>query len=175
MLNKLADALHDRMVAAGVQNAPSAPVMTYAFQILTNTLSAAFGAMLIGAITGTFTATLITLLVFATIRYLSGGYHLKSGYLCTAVSIAVLVAIPHVSLPHSYIPYITGFSIIMMLIFAPANYDKYATLPERYYPLLKLISASFAALNFFFVSELLAVIFGLQSILLLFKSRSEEE
>lgn len=175
MLDKLAVGLHRRMTAAGVENAPSAAVIKYAFDILTNTLSAAIASLIISAFTGDFLQTAIALLVLAVIRYMSGGYHLKSSVLCATVSTIVLVAIPHISVPDKLDVYLTGASVIMMLVFAPANYDKYATLPKRYYPLLKVLSAIFVASNFLIHSDIMTVVFVLQSLLLLFKEGGEEE
>ncbi|MBO7745199.1 accessory gene regulator B family protein [Paenibacillus sp. MWE-103] len=175
MLDKLAVGLHDRMVAAGVEKAPSAAVIKYAFDILTNTLSAAVAALIIGAFTGEFRSTCFALLVLAVIRYMSGGYHLRSSLLCATVSTLTLAAIPHVPVADAWMPYLTGFAVIMMLIFAPANYDTYATLPARYYPLLKVLSALFAASNFLVHSDIMTVVIVLQSILLLFKEGGEAE
>ncbi|NBD26198.1 accessory gene regulator B family protein [Paenibacillus glycinis] len=175
MLDKLAVGLHNRMVAAGVENAPSASVIKYAFDILTNTLSAAIAALIIGALTGEFLPTGFALLVLAVIRYMSGGYHLKSSLMCATVSTLVLAGIPHVPIADGWMPYLTGFAVLMMLIFAPANYDKYATLPSRFYPLLKVLSALFASSNFLIHSDIMTVVFVLQSILLLFKEGGEEE
>ncbi|QHW34135.1 hypothetical protein GZH47_27300 [Paenibacillus rhizovicinus] len=163
------------MVAIGVENAPSVPVITYAFEILTNTFSAAFAGLIIGAITGEFLHTLYGLLVLVVIRYISGGYHLKSSLWCVAASTFVVAAIPHVPVHSASIPYLTGFSVIMMLIFAPANYDKYATIPKRYYPLLKVLAAALVATNFIFSSEIMTVVFAVQSVLLLFKEGGEEQ
>lgn len=175
MLDRLALALHKRMVATGVENAPSVAVIIYALEILTNTFSAAIAGLIIGALSGEFLDTLYGLLVLVVIRYISGGYHLKSSFWCVIASTFVVAAIPHIQVYNGYIPYLTGFSVIMMLIFSPANYDKYATIPERFYPLLKVISAAVVASNFLINSDVMTVVFVLQSGLLLFKEGGEEE
>ncbi|RXZ77078.1 hypothetical protein EBB07_32860 [Paenibacillaceae bacterium] len=167
MLNRIATGLHDRIIASGAQ-APSIPVIQYALHILFNTFSTAAAALLIGALTGKFVDTLIVLLMFSMIRYLSGGFHLKSGVWCTIVSTCVLVVIPHIPVSSTVVYVLTGLSFIAMLWFAPANYDKYARIPVRYYPVLKALSAAVVAINFLVVSELLAITYIIQAVLLPF-------
>ncbi|WP_274651701.1 accessory gene regulator B family protein [Paenibacillus humicola] len=174
MLRKLAGNLHHRMIANGVE-APSVDIIVYALNIIGNSVSIIALSLIIGAVTGKFTATLLTLVVFAVIRFLTGGYHLKSGSLCIVVSTIAMSAMPHFHFGSVTIYIFTAISLIMVLIFSPANYDKYARISEKYYPLLKLIAALFVASNFLFVSSILAICFIVQAAMLPFKEGGESE
>ena len=77
MLNNLALTLHNRMSANGV-DAPSVPVIEYALKIVANTISIFGLSMLTGILTGEAWRTFLMLIVFSALRYISGGYHLKS-------------------------------------------------------------------------------------------------
>jgi len=54
-----------------------------------------------------------------------------------------------------------------MVILAPCNFDKYARIPEQYYPLLKAIAFGMVAANFAIGSELLAITYTIQAALML--------
>jgi len=61
---------------------------------------------------------------------------------------------------------INGAAFVMLVIFAPSNYDQHARIPKQYYPLLKILASAIVASNFFIGSDLLALTFATQSILL---------
>lgn len=174
MLRKFAAALHGRMTANGVE-APSVDVMVYALSIIVNTMSIAGLTLLAGAITGEFWRTLLMLAAFAGFRFLTGGYHLKSGAFCIAVSTAVLAAAPHLTLNGLWTQLLTGAALIAVLLLAPANYDQYARISPRHYPLLKAAAAVIVASNFLIGSDALAIVFGIQAAMLPFKEKVEEK
>ncbi|SDX81728.1 accessory gene regulator B family protein [Paenibacillus sp. CF384] len=171
MLRKIATDLNVRMKANGVANAPSVDVIVYSLSIIWNTVSITAFSLLIGLFTGEIGRTGLLLIVFATIRLLTGGYHLKSGWLCIFVSTFAMAVMPHIFLSDNWTYILTAVALLSVLIFAPANYDKYARLSPKYYPLLKIVSAALVATNFLFVSDLLAVAFIVQALLLPFKER----
>src|SRR5690606_10587080 len=103
--------------------------------------------------------TFLLLAVFALIRYLSGGYHLKSGLWCILVSSAAMSILPHIHLDEQWTFGLTAAALAAMLLLAPANYDQYARIPRRYYPLLKCLAAVIVALNFWIGSDVLALAF----------------
>ncbi len=168
MLRKVAADLNVRMKSHGVE-APSIDVIAYALSIVTNTLSIIGVSLLIGLVTGEFGRTLLLLGIFALIRYLSGGYHLKSGLWCIVVSSAMMGGLPHIRLDEQWINILTVISLVVFLWFAPANYDKYARISPKYFPMLKITSALIVASNFYFVSDLLATAVFTQALLLPFK------
>jgi accessory gene regulator B len=173
MLRRVAVQLHSRMKNSGVADTPSIDVIVYALSILTNTVSIIGISLLIGLISGEFLRTLLMLVIFGLIRYLSGGYHLKSGVWCIVVSSATMSLLPHIRLDELWVYLLTGIAMITVLLLAPANYDKYARIDVKYFPLLKIISATVVASNFLFMSDVLALAFFTQALLLPFKEGGE--
>lgn len=167
MLLKAAEMLHDSMRRNGV-HAPSAEVIAYALNILGNGLSIMGLSLIIAAITGVFAEMCLILIVFAVLRMLSGGYHVKSSLLCIVLSTAIISIIPHFALERQWILVLTIASLVIFLIFSPSNMDKYARIPPRYHPLLKAVSSAIVASNLLVKSGSLAVAFGIQALLLVY-------
>ncbi len=173
MLRKAAAGLRARMIDNGVE-APSVDVIVYAMNIVANTLSIVVLSLLAGLLTGEFGRTVLVLGVFALIRYLSGGYHLKSGLWCIVVSSAVMSVIPHIHLSDNWTSILTAIALVVVILLAPANYDKYATIDPKYFPLMKVISSLVVASNFVFMSDVMALAFITQAGLLPFKEGGEQ-
>lgn len=163
------------MSSSGVDSPPSVPVIYYAFQIIANTVGIAGLSLVIGGVTGEFAETALVLVIFALIRFLTGGYHIKSGLLCVAVSTAVVTLIPHINVNEMITYILTAIALIVTAALAPANYDKYARISIRYYPLLKFISCAVIAVNFAIGSELLAITYIVQAALLLPRGGSKNK
>jgi accessory gene regulator B len=172
MLRKAAETLHGGMVRNGV-TPPSVDVIYYTLYVMGNTVSIIVLSLFIGWLTGAFPETALTLVSFALIRTFSGGYHLKSGLFCIFVSTALMSAIPHVPLSETGVLIATAAAAVLFLFFAPSNLNKYARIAPKYYPLLKAFTTAAVASNFIIRSEVLAVVFFVQGISLLFKSGSD--
>lgn len=172
MLRKAAESLHAGMTRNGV-SPPSVDVIYYALHVAGNTVSIIVLTLLVGWITGVLPETVLALLSFAIIRTFSGGYHLKSGLFCIFVSTAIMSAIPHIRLNDSWLLAATAAAALLFLFFAPSNLDKYARIAPRHYPLLKALTTTAVAANFFIRSDVLAVVFLVQGVSLLFKSRTD--
>jgi len=166
LLDRISTGLHNRMQDAGVE-APSAAVIKYALSIIFNTVSASALALVVGIFTRSLADTAIVIVAFGSFRYVSGGYHLPSNVWCVVLSAAILATIPHIPVSQTVVYVLTIISLIVTLLYAPSNYDKYARMPERFYPLLKGIAALFVASNFLMGSELLAITYIIQAGLLL--------
>lgn len=173
MLRSLATTIHKRMNDNGVA-APSVDVIAYSLNIISNTISIVLFSLMIGLLTGEPGRTGLLLVVFATIRFLTGGYHLKSGWLCIVVSTIAMSVLPHIRMNDEWTIVLTAAAMASVLIFAPSNYDKYARISPKYYPLLKIISTFLVAINFFVVYDLLAIAFIVQAVLLPFKEKENE-
>ncbi|MBW7456848.1 accessory gene regulator B family protein [Paenibacillus sepulcri] len=165
MLHKAAEQLHARIAASG-NEPPSVPVISYVLHILVNTVSIILLASILGIVTGEPAKTSVVIVLLAVIRFLTGGYHLPTSLGCIAASSIVLAAIPHIHVASLWVYLITAAAFVMMVLFAPSNYDQHARIPERYYPLLKVLASAIVASNFFIGSDLLALTFATQSILL---------
>jgi accessory gene regulator B len=55
--------------------------------------------LIIGAVSGAFWGTALSVITFVVIRQFTGGFHFRSLDICFIVSTAVLSAIPHISVP----------------------------------------------------------------------------
>ena len=130
MLRKVATSLHNRMNGSGVA-APSVDVIVYALDIATNTLAIIVLSLIAGLITGEAGETALTLIVFAFIRYLSGGYHLKSGVYCIILSTVLVSLMPHIHLTPAWTYALNGLALGLFMIFAPANLDKHARISPK--------------------------------------------
>jgi len=172
MLRKAAESLHVGMTRNGV-TPPSVDVIYYALYVVGNTVSIIGLSLLIGWLTGALPETALTLISFALIRTFSGGFHLKSGLFCIFVSTAIMSAIPHVPLSGTGVYIATAAATLLFLFFAPSNLDKYARIHPKYYPLLKALTTAAVASNFIIRSDVLAVVFLVQGVSLLFKSGTE--
>ncbi|SEO18593.1 accessory gene regulator B family protein [Paenibacillus sp. OV219] len=170
MLQRAAAALHARIKESGAE-APSVPVIVYALEIVFNTVSIALLVLLVGLATGELLRTAELLILFAVVRFISGGYHLPSNSYCIIVSTIVLATLPHINLPDAFMFGLTCASLLMMIIFAPANYDTYARIAPKYYPLMKLLACLIVAANLLLQSDMLALAFAVQAVLLPFKNK----
>lgn len=175
ILNRIATSLNRSMVDSGVRKPASVPVIIYALHIIFNTAAIVILALTLGVISGKLGSTALTLASFATLRYVSGGYHLKSGVACVIVSTAIVVAIPHVEIGAMWAYALTAMALVITAVRAPNNYDKYARIPKRFYPLLKFIACVVIAVNFAVVSETLAITYIVQALLLLGGEKTNDE
>ncbi|WP_425466201.1 accessory gene regulator B family protein [Paenibacillus methanolicus] len=154
------------MVAAKVDNPPSADVLRYFLEIIANTAGVILLSLGIGLCTSHFAETVFVLAAFATIRFISGGYHLKASWACVIISTFIVSVIPFVIVSDLLNYIITAGSLTAMLVWAPANYDYYARISKRYYPLMKTLACAVVALNFVIVSDVLAITYIVQAALL---------
>lgn len=168
MLHRYATSLRARISESGAK-APSVDVIAYALNIVTNTVSIAALSLIIGILTGEFWRTAAMLVTFAVIRFITGGYHLKSGIFCVVVSTVVLSTMPLINLSDLMTNIFTLVACIIIAAFAPSNFDKYAWISEKHYPRLKVIAFALVSINFFVVSDILALTYILQASLLPFK------
>jgi accessory gene regulator B len=123
--------------------------------------------LLIGLITGNLMDTIVVLVAFALLRACTGGYHLKSSILCIVYSSALMTIIPLIPMNHLVTLLLTTISILLILVFAPFGLENQNNIPKRFYPYLKLAGILFVSLNFFFLSDILAVSFFVQSVMLI--------
>ena len=165
MLHRAAVSLHARITASGAEP-PSISIIVYSLEIIVNTFSILGLVILIGFITGEPSRSVALFGFFALIRFISGGYHLPTNAACIAVSTIVLSTLPHIHPPSTLMYTLNGVSFLMMLLFAPSNYDRYARISKKHYPLMKVAACALVGSNFMIGSDLLALAFTTQSLLL---------
>lgn len=122
-------------------------------------------SLVIGALTGSFKATLLAIISLLIIRFVSGGPHINSVWGCNIVSILICTVVPHVPM---FFPLliVNIISFVIMLVFSPQP-DKNAKMPTRLYPYLKIISVILVFFNFFIQSNVIGLIFLFQAIIII--------
>jgi accessory gene regulator B len=156
-----------RMKAINNEETASVEVLRYGLLLFINAFSILFISLLFGYITGKLMETLLTLASFALLRACTGGYHLKSSIHCILFSSALMTIIPHIPMNQPAVLSLTIISILLILIFAPFALENQNNIPKRFYPLLKIVGILLIALNFLFLSNILAVCFFVQSVMLI--------
>jgi accessory gene regulator B len=172
---KLATHIHEN---TNNSNSPSISVLKYSLIILVNTILIISLSLSIGILLGAFIETVIALISFSMLRQVSGGYHLKSSTLCATISTTMIVFIVGISkyLNQVDVIVLTTFSLILVLLYSPSNIEKQTRIPIKYHGYLKLISAAMVCINYIIVSEVIAVSFLIQTLLLIkFKKGGEHK
>lgn len=146
------------------EHTSSIEVMQYALNIIMNTLLILIISLLVGLFTGRLIETALVLLSFSTLRFFSGGAHLKTAKACNIFSIILCTAIPHlVFFVKDLFWIVNGISLILMFLFAP-HPDMNAQIPSNRYPVMKLISILLVFSNFFIYSSVIGLAFLAQSL-----------
>lgn len=168
MIESWAEKLAVTIKGANESETSSIAVMKYALTIVINFLIPYTAALLIGFITGKPLETAISVLAIILVRASSGGYHFDSSSICIIVTAAAAAIPPHITLATSWSLILTAVSLLLFLIFAPANIKGYAQMPEKYFPAMKLAASAVVASNFLLQYPFLSIIYFLQGISLLF-------
>lgn len=143
-------------------------ILKYSLNVIINPLLTIIISILISYFTKDILNVVISMISFAVLRVFSGGIHIKSSELCIIVSSSLFLGI---SYTHTYLAdytlFLTMVSTLLVLIFAPSRVKGQTRIPERFYPLLKIISIGVISINYIFDSSVLALTFFIQSVLLI--------
>ncbi|WP_391574393.1 accessory gene regulator ArgB-like protein [Cohnella sp.] len=161
-----------RQLAVGIKRVvPESPesveVLKYSISFILNAIFIIGFSLLISLFTGKIQEVIIVLIGYALLRQVSGGVHLKSGTLCIIISTVGATVLSFVSFNSTILLLATALSLLLALIFAPSRIEKQTRIPEKYYPLLKLISLALIASNLVIQSAVLASAFLLQTLTLI--------
>ncbi|MBD2865800.1 MULTISPECIES: accessory gene regulator ArgB-like protein [Paenibacillus] len=167
MIEALAGKIANKIKRADEQNTAHVEVLKYGLIIVINYALPVVASLTIGWITNQFSGTLFSVLAFTLLRLASGGFHFKSANVCTVVSILIISIPPHVSLSDHWITICTAVSLLLIFILAPANIRGYARMPEKYFPIMKIVSVLIVGSNLLWHSSILAIVFIVQGVLLL--------
>lgn len=166
IIEQLATRLAVSIKEASPDRTSSVDVMKFSLIILINAMAITLLTMAVGAVTGKFLATCITLFCFAFLRFFTGGLHLKSSEACVVFSTALLAVIPHLPLS-SFTLEMTIGSLLLVLLLAPSQVEQHHKLAQRSKRLYKLIASLIVSTNFFIQSDIVAQAFLVQSLLLI--------
>ncbi|RXZ78072.1 hypothetical protein EBB07_28885 [Paenibacillaceae bacterium] len=146
-------------------------VLDYGLRIIYNGLAVVLISMVFGFIIGRPIDTLIIIISFATLRYFSGGYHLKESDSCVLVS-SMLICVLSAVLMNNIPALLNILSIAILLILAPRDIDSQYRNPALSNMLFKFISVSLVTINFLFVhSDAVTISFFAQSLTLLIPNK----
>ncbi|WP_322905192.1 accessory gene regulator ArgB-like protein [Paenibacillus campi] len=141
--------------------------LKHALAILINMVGIIVIALICSLLIGTFWNTVIILCVFAVLRQITGGYHLKSGIACMIVSSSLFVLLALITISSNMVLLLNSVSIVLVIAFAPSNIKNHSRIPEKWYPFLKLLGMLFISLNFWFGSSSFALAAFVQCLLLI--------
>ncbi|PZD93151.1 accessory regulator AgrB [Paenibacillus sambharensis] len=167
MIQVFSQRLAESIKAAVPDHPASINVLRYSISFLINALSVIFISTIAGLITGKIAETAIVLVSFALLRQVSGGYHLKSGGLCIAISSALMIVIAQVQLADPYVMLFNCLSALLVLFYAPSRIERQTRIPHKYYPLLKILALLLVAISTVINKDVLAAALLAQSLTLI--------
>jgi accessory gene regulator B len=145
----------------------SVAVLKYSLAIMLNTAFIIIGTLLVSFVTSRTKEVIILLIVFASIRQISGGIHLKSGMKCVLATTTTFTILSLIHLELQYIQILNVVSIILYIVYAPSRIRQQNRIPRRYYPGLKILSVLIVSSSFFFQSTTLTLCFLVQGLTLI--------
>ncbi|MED1787576.1 accessory gene regulator B family protein [Brevibacillus laterosporus] len=148
----------------------SVEVLLYSLSTTLNYLLILFFSLLIGFLTNKFVETIVAMISFVVLRIFSKGYHAKTLTTCFVLTTAIITVIPHVPV-REYTSITNILNVILVLIFAPNGSFEEGTISKSRTQLLKGASVLIVASNFLMSSQVVALSFLIQSLLLIPKRR----
>ncbi|GAC44350.1 accessory gene regulator ArgB-like protein [Paenibacillus popilliae] len=166
MIEGLANKIALRIKEADPEGSTSIEVMEYALGVIFNLIFTVFLSCLIGWMTGKLIDTMIAVVGFGTLRYFSGGEHMKSLTACTIISTAIFSIVPYIAINSSLVVIFTGIATIIMILFSP-NICEDTINPTLPNSALKAVSVLIVLTNFYLQSSTLILVFLIQAMLIL--------
>ncbi|PYE52474.1 accessory gene regulator B family protein [Paenibacillus barcinonensis] len=125
------------------------------------------GLAVLGALfTGHGKDAAVMLLAFAVLRQLTGGLHLESSTWCAVATAGTATLLSLVTLDQLTTTVLTVIGLLCVMVFAPAGIEDQTIIPERYYPILKVVGMFIIASNFWVGSSFAAIAYFAQGIML---------
>ncbi|AIQ29403.1 hypothetical protein P40081_15545 [Paenibacillus sp. FSL P4-0081] len=145
----------------------STEVLEFSLSILINAAMILISTFLISIFTGRIVETIVALIAFPILRQVSGGFHLKTGMGCVLFTTILMTAISYSDFNNSTIVVLGIISLLLAIFYAPSGIENQSRIPEKYYPLLKVISIFIISINFFILSPVIASAFFVQTLTLI--------
>jgi accessory gene regulator B len=166
MLNveKLAENLAGTILSHYPNSSSTLAVLRYALIAVINFLITILLVVIITAATGDIKAGSIAIVAFPSLRYVSGGLHLKSSNICTILTAAFMLIAIYTPIEYWYTGLVLSLlSVVILAVNAPSGIKR-SKLDKKYYPVLKLIALLIVCTSFVFQSHVLSVVFFIQSL-----------
>lgn len=167
MINRISLAIAGYLKKSEPENTPSIAVMTYSLYILLHATITIVLILIVAVVVNHFYETVISLLFFMLLRFCGGGYHLHSSKLCTVLSVVLICSAPFIPLSQQWILILNIINIVIIIVLSPRNIKGYVSISEKYYPIMKLLTAIVAGSNFYWQNSTLVVIAFFFSVLLI--------
>jgi accessory gene regulator B len=164
MIESLSEKIAKFIKRANEHETVSVEVMKYALIILFNIFIPILIVLGVSLFTGKIAQSLIAIISFVLLRMASGGYHFKSPIMCMLSTILATGIPANIPLPDSLTLPLTIVSLVLVIMLAPSNMRGYHSMPEKYFPLLKLLAAVMVITNFFIGSDIVAFVFTIQGL-----------
>jgi accessory gene regulator B len=167
MIDMIAGRIATSIKNANPEKTASIDVMRYALILLINISITTIIALAVGLITGKFIETVLFSLAFIILRSSTGGFHLDSSVKCTIVSTCMASLFPQIPITSQMMFSFQIISLLLILIFAPANIEGQTRIPPKYYPHLKVFGLLLVSSNFILAIPILSFGFFVQSLTLI--------
>ncbi|SLK21714.1 MULTISPECIES: accessory gene regulator B family protein [unclassified Paenibacillus] len=149
---------------------PNHPVheedMQHTLIIIMNTAAVVLFTLIGVLFTGRGSEVIMLLKCFALLRLVSGGLHLESSMGCAIVTAGTATLLSTINANTTWTISLTAISMLVVLIYAPSGIENQSRIPERFYPLLPVISFFIVASNLWFLSSMAAIAFFVQAMTL---------
>lgn len=135
MLNKIATILTKKLILNKTINEEMFDIYVYGFELLISFLFSTTLVMICGVILNRLLQTIAFLCVFILLRSFTGGYHAKTYFFCSFVTlltygmVLLVSSFIQVSLMHYLLILIIG--IILLIVFAPIKHPNKKTIPRQ--------------------------------------------
>lgn len=170
MIDALADKIAVSIKDSSPEKTASLPVLKYGLVIMLNCIFTLTMSLIIGFILGMTWEVFITAFSFIVLRTFSGGYHFKTATQCCIASTLIVTIVPLIEITSPYaIIIINILSILLVAIFAPSRIEHQSNIDKKYYTHLKVFSMLIVSANFIFMSDIIALAYFIQSLLLIGK------
>lgn len=149
---------------------PNHPVreedMQHTLIIIMNTAAVVLFTLIGVLFTDRGSEVIMLLKCFALLRLVSGGLHLESSMGCAIVTAGTATLLSIINANTTWTISLTAISMLIVLKYAPSGIENQSRIPERFYPLLPVISFIIVASNLWFLSSMAAIAFFVQALTL---------
>ncbi|ATF13720.1 hypothetical protein A616_17530 [Brevibacillus brevis X23] len=167
LIENAAEKLARSIKEANPHDTKSVEVMKFSLIAVIGTGSAVAISMVLSALLGTLTETLVTILAFVLLRSFSGGFHFKTAEACTITSIVGSVVLPLIPISQHMGNTLMVLTLIILTWLAPIGMNQSRIFDVKHYPYLKILCILIVASNFLWMSDILTKAFFVQAVTLL--------
>ncbi len=140
-------------------------VVSWQISIYMNYIATTILTIVFSLFTGHVFASIITMIVFVVIRRYSGGFHFPSLTACAIISAILFTIIPLINLSIQETILINFLALIVCLLRAPNFHEEIVYSAIHKYR--KITTVAIVAINFLILSDIVALTFMLQALLLI--------